>query len=128
MPPDLEWTAEIRTAPPLILAARSGSDGPDLSVPLRLDFLLKRPWGLSDSTRSPTLFKNIYAEALFYSLSPLSSLKIEPAVLPGIFHELDPRANLKLRFSPQFLQKTPWNFSFLTNKPLELVLGLVYAF
>ena len=74
----------------MILATRYGSDGPDLSVLLRLDFLLKRPWGLSDSTRSPTLFKNIYAEALFYSLSPLSSLKIQPAVQPGSFCELDP--------------------------------------
>ena len=67
-----------------------------------LDFLLKSPWLFPDSTRSLNLFKNIYAEALFLSLSPLSSLEIEPAVLPGLFHALDPRTNLYLRLGPRF--------------------------
>ena len=44
-PPDIGWTAEIRTAPPLILATRSGSDGPDLNVPLRPAHFAKDPPG-----------------------------------------------------------------------------------
>ena len=81
-----------------------------------------------NSTRSPTLFRNIYAEALFYSLSPLSSLKIEPAVQPLPFCELDPRINVNLRFSPRFLQKTPLELVFIADKPLNLVFSLDYAF
>ena len=67
-----------------------------------LHVLLKSPFLLLKSTRSLNLFKNIYAEALFLSLSPLSSLEIEPAVLPGLFHALDPRTNLYLRLGPRF--------------------------
>ena len=33
-----------------------------------------------------------------------------------------------LRFSPWFLQKTPGNLVFLTEKALDLVLGLVFTF
>ena len=74
------------------------------------------------------MFKNNYGLALFYSLKPLSSLEIAPAVQPVSFYALAPEFNLYLRFSPRFLQKTPWNLVFLADKPLELVLGLDFAF
>ena len=74
------------------------------------------------------MFKNIYAEVLFLAFDPLSFFNFEPAVQPGSFCELDPEALVYLRFSPRFLQKTPWNLSFLTNKLLNLVFGLEYAF
>ena len=66
-----------------------------------LDFLLKRPWGLSDLTRGPAPFKNIYAEVLFYSLKPLIFLNIEPAVQVSSFCELALRFSVYLHFSPR---------------------------
>ena len=59
---------------------------------------------------------------------PLTFLEIEPAVQPLPFCDLDPRINVYLRFSPQFLQKSPWNPVFITNKPLNLVFSLENAF
>ena len=52
--------------------------------------LLKRPPTLPKSTRSPILFKNIYAEVLFLAFYPLSFLKIKPAVHPWQFYVSDP--------------------------------------
>ena len=57
-----------------------------------LRFLLKRPSSSSYSTRSPLMFKNIYAEVLFLAFDPLSFFNFEPAVQPGSFCELDPEA------------------------------------
>ena len=59
---------------------------------------------------------------------PLSYLDFEPAVQPFTFCELDPRTKVSLRFSPRFSPETPWNISFLTNRSLELVFSLDYAF
>ena len=56
-------------------------------------FLLKSPRPFTDSTRSPILFKNNYAEVLFLAFDPLSFFKIEPAVHPWQFYALDPRTN-----------------------------------
>ena len=61
-------------------------------------------------------------------MDPLTFLKIEPAVLAGQFYVLDPRSMRYLRLGPRFLQKTPRNSVFLTVKPLDLVLSLVFAF
>ena len=45
-----------------------------------------------------------------------------------VFCRLALETKVLLRFSPQFLQKTPWNLVFLADKPLELVFSLDYAF
>ena len=90
--------------------------------------LLKSPSLLLISTRSLNLFKNIYTQAQFLTLRPPNFFNFEPAVQPLSFCELDPRINVYLRFSPQFLQKTPWNLVFLADKPLELVFSLENAF
>ena len=93
-------------------AFRSKPPDPDLTARKRryrfgFTLLLKSPPGSEYSTRSPTLFKNIYAEALFLALSPLSFLEFEPAVQHLTFCELDPGVNVYSCFSPRFLQKTP---------------------
>ena len=93
-PPDIGWTAEIRTALLLILAIRSGSDGPDLSVPLRLDFLLKSPWIFPDSTRGPELFKNNCRLTHVFTRTPLTFLVLAPAVQLRLFCALAPGSNL----------------------------------
>ena len=93
-----------------------------------LGVLLKNPSGFQQSTRSPQKGKTIYAEAQFLAHSPLTFLDLVPAVQPWHFCELDPRTKVELRLDPRFLQKTPWNLVFLANKPLNHVLGLVYAF
>ena len=74
------------------------------------------------------MFKNIYGLAQFLAVNPLSFLDFEPAVQVCCFCKLDPRVLVYLRLGPQFLQKTPWNLVFLTDKPLELVFSLDYAF
>ena len=92
------------------------------------DIFLKSPSLYCKSTRGPDLFKSFYAEVLFLVFDPLSFFNFEPAVHPWRFCTLDPGINVYLRFSPQILQKTPWNSVFLTIKPLELVFSLENAF
>ena len=74
------------------------------------------------------MLKNNYTHAQFLTLRSPNFFNFEPAVQPLSFCELDPRINVYLRFSPQFLQETPWNLVFIADKPLELVFGLEYAF
>ena len=93
-----------------------------------LALFLKRPSVFPYSTRSPPLVKNIRSLVQNLARSPLSSIKIETAVLSSQFCMLDPRSKVYLRFSPRFLQKTPRNLVFLAEKQLDFVLGLVYAF
>ena len=93
-----------------------------------LAIFLKRPPSLSKSTRSPILFKNNYAEVQFLAFRPLSFVDFEPAVQACPFCTLDPRVVVYLRLDPRFLQKTPCNLVFIADKPLDLVLALVYAF
>ena len=98
------------------------------TYPFALLFLLKRPPVSFKSTRNPQPFKINYSLVQILAHSPLTFLELVPAVQLLFFYALDPRINVYLRFSPQFLQKTPCNLVFLANKPLNLVLGLVYAF
>ena len=58
---------------------------------------------------------------------PLSFLDIEPAVLAGQFYVLDLDLTVNYVLVPGFCRKPPETI-FLTVKPLELVLGLVFAF
>ena len=90
--------------------------------------LLKSPYSFQYLTRGPGAFKRIYIQALFYSLRPLSFLDFEPTVQPSCFSALALRSFQFLCFSPRFLQKSPGNLVFLVEKPLDLVLGLVFAF
>ena len=59
---------------------------------------------------------------------PLLFSLFEPAVQPGCFSALALGSFLFLRIGTWFLQKTPENLVFLAEKPLDLVLGLVFAF
>ena len=77
-----------------------------------LAVLLKSPWAFGKSTRSPPQVKTNYTEAQFLAVNPLAFLRIEPAVQLGSFYALALGSLWFLRFSPQILQKTPWNFSF----------------
>ena len=90
--------------------------------------LLKSPSPSLKSTRAPDLFKNIYGLVLFLAHNPLAFLEIKPAIQACHFCTLDPGTKVYLRFSPRFLQKTPWNLVFLADKPLELVFSLENAF
>ena len=67
-----------------------------------LNFLLKSPWLFPDSTRGPELFEINCSLAQNFSPNPLSFFKLEPAVRPGSFCELDPGVNVYLCFSPRF--------------------------
>ena len=58
-----------------------------------LVYLLKSPCALLDSTRITSTFKSICSSAQNLSRTPLTFLKIEPAVLAGQFYVLDPRSN-----------------------------------
>ena len=91
-------------------------------------FLLKSPSTFPYLTRSPPLVKSIRSLVQKLAPSPLSSIEIEPAVHPWLFHMLAPGSFQLLRFNPWFLQKTPKNLVFLTEKPLNLVFSLDYAF
>ena len=112
---------------------RSRPSDPDPTAEIQrqrfgLALFLKRPPTLPKSTCGPALVKSIYGLVLFLAHNPLSFFKIGPAVQVCSFCGLDPEALVYLRFSPWFLQKTPLNPVFLTNKPLELVFSLEYAF
>ena len=93
-----------------------------------LGILLKRPQPFRISTRSPCLCKHIYRSTQIFTRNPLTFPDFKPAVQHLVFCTLALISNLYLCLGPQFLQKSPWNPVFLTNKPLNLVLGLVYAF
>jgi len=63
------------------------------AYPFALAYLLKRPWGLSDSTRSPVQFKTNYRSAQNFAQTPLSFLEIKPAVQGRRFCALALRFN-----------------------------------
>jgi len=112
---------------------RSGPSDRDPTAHIRryrfgLVFLLKSPRSFAESTRRPELCKSIYRSVLYLAVDPLTFLELVPAVQHLFFYELDLEALVYLRLDPRFLQKSPWNTVFITNKPLNLVLGLVYAF
>ena len=105
----------------------------DLTVHVRgyrftLSVFLKSPPTFFKLTRSPGVFKSNCNLTLFLALRPLAFLRMEPAVQLWLFCMSALRTFWFLRFSPQFLQKTPWNLVFLADKPLELVFGLDYVF
>ena len=93
-----------------------------------LAYLLKSPSFSLKSTRSPPIVKSNCSLVHTLTPSPLGSLEFEPAIQPLIFCALTPESMGYFRFSPRFLQKTPWNLVSLADKPLELVFGLDYAF
>ena len=63
------------------------------AYPFALAYLLKRPWGLSDSTRSPVQFKTNYRSAQNFAQTPLSFLEIKPAIQGRRFCVLALRIN-----------------------------------
>ena len=93
-----------------------------------LAYLLKSPSFSLKSTRSPPIVKSNCGLVQTLTPSPLGSLEFEPAVQPLSFCALTPESMGYLRFSPRFCPETPWNSSFLTNRSLELVFSLDYAF
>ena len=90
--------------------------------------LLKSPRAFGISTRRPSQVKNNYSLTLFLAFRPPRFPVLEPEVQALQFCESDRRATRQLCFSPWFLQKTPGNLVFLAEKPLNLVLSVVFAF
>ena len=93
-----------------------------------LSGLLKSPRAFAISTRGPRQFRNNYSQVQFLAFQPLSFPRFEPAVHPWLFHVLAPRSFQFLHLGPRFLQKTPRNSVFLSDRSLGLVLSVVFTF
>ena len=93
-----------------------------------LALFLKKPPVLSISTRGPSLFRNICRTALFSCKDPPEFLGYRTRRPIKVVLHVSPYNFQVFRFRPSVFAEKPQKLSFLAVKPLNLVLGLVFAF